>query len=255
MATYLPDTNVLIAFGRDVNVQKKLENVRLNGSVFVIAPPVLIELVRGMVRQAGKYFESDKQVFVWLHAHRFLILELPRPFLARNFGAAAKKLSSVVPAHYSQQIDMIANSTDFRDFLKKCETLDNVWRETSKADDVHEAELDRELGKKWKDLAQEAPNQEFAGRLSRSFGAPGAQPDPLLVREKISAALEFLDSSLSKAREGANQRKNDAGLYTDFNLLLYLADPEITFLSNEDFSNEIKVSPQKSRIIGLDSLP
>ena len=94
-------------------------------------------------------------------------------------------------------------------------------------------ELDREL-EKLRELAQKGPNQDFAGRLSRSFVPPGAQPDTLLVRETVSAALEFLEASLTKVRGGANQRKNDPGLYIDFQLLLYLADPEITFLTSED---------------------
>src|SRR2546430_4958876 len=43
-------------------------------------------------------------------------------------------------------------------------------------------------------------------------------------------------------------RSNDRGLYVDWQLLMYLADPNVSFLTNEDFSGEISTSAQKDRI-------
>ncbi len=52
MPEYFPDTNVLIDFGRNPAAQAKLENTRQGGTKFLVAPPALIELVRGMVASA-----------------------------------------------------------------------------------------------------------------------------------------------------------------------------------------------------------
>ena len=49
MAIFLPDTNILIGYGRTEKVQKKLENARQDVSIFILAPPVLTELVRGIL--------------------------------------------------------------------------------------------------------------------------------------------------------------------------------------------------------------
>jgi hypothetical protein len=60
--------------------------------------------------------------------------------------------------------------------------------------------------------------------------------------------------SLAKMKGRAKPRKNDPGLFVDFQLLLYLADPELVFLSKEDFSSEVKKSLQKPRIAGIAGL-
>ena len=73
-------------------------------------------------------------------------------------------------------------------------------------------------------------------------------------RRRFSAALDFLESSCPKVTAGANPRKNDPGLYIDFQLLLYLGDDGLSFLTNENFAHEIRKSPQRQRIIRLDSL-
>ena len=253
MAKYLPDTNVLIDFGRSLTIRTKLERARENGIAFVVAPPSLIELVRGMVAQSGRFFENDKKVFVWLKGST--VLELPRPFMARILRTTTQQRSGVEPQHYNMLIEMIADSADYGDFIRKCETPNGIWRESARADEVHEAELDKEFRALHEISKRGVSSKDVATKLSQSFGAPGCRPNPLIVWRVFSAAHEFLGASISKISAGAKPRKNDSGLYTDFQLLLYSADPEITFLTREDFSNEIKNSPQKSRIVGPDSLP
>ena len=61
--------------------------------------------------------------------------------------------------------------------------------------------------------------------------------------------MEFLKSSVLQVSRGANVQKNNRGLYVDNQLFFYLADPEAVVVSNEDFSQEIRKSPQRNRII------
>jgi hypothetical protein len=252
MTEYLPDTNILIEFGRDAGVRSKLENARQDGAVFRIGPPALIELVRGVITGGGDYFLNNREVFIWLHTQGFEILDLPRPFMAKILRTSTPKQSDVEPMHYEQLIRMIANSADLGDFLRTSEMAGSAWKGIVRTDDIHRAELDRELAALGH-LAKRTRGQDLASMLSKSFGAPGCRPNPLVLKVRFSAAIEFLESSLAKIRLGAKPWKNDRGLYVDFQLLHYLADSKITFLTKEDFSNEIMKSRQKSRIVGLDS--
>jgi hypothetical protein len=86
------------------------------------------------------------------------------------------------------------------------------------------------------------------------FGAPGCRPHPLIIKRKFSAAIEYLTAVIRLVANGSNPRKNDRGLYVDWQLLMYLADPQINFLTNEDFSGEISYSPQKNRIVKSNTL-
>jgi hypothetical protein len=65
MKTYLPDTNVLVDFGRNRDVKAKLEKARYDGAKFVIAPPTLTELSVGVVKGGAAHFAQNKQVFGW----------------------------------------------------------------------------------------------------------------------------------------------------------------------------------------------
>jgi hypothetical protein len=249
---YFPDTNILIDFGRRADVQEQLEHACANGARFAIAPPALIELTRGVIRSGRDHFENDKKVFVWLRDHKFPILPLPMPFMAQILHSSPVRRSGVEPAHYGQLIEMVSGARHFDDLIEAAEGT--AWRDIGNADDIHNAQLDKELGALGT-LANRARGQSFARRLSEFFGVPGCRPNPLIIAARFSSALEYLDSCSAKVRGGANPRRNDPGLYTDFQLLLYLADDELSFLTNEDFTSEIKSSRQRLRIVGLTSLP
>jgi len=77
----------------------------------------------------------------------------------------------------------------------------------------------------------------------------GLVPEPDGFQERFSAAIEFLRSCLVQVRRGANALKNNRGLYVDNQLFFYLADPEAVVVLTRIFSDEIKVSAQKDRII------
>jgi hypothetical protein len=252
MPAYFPDTNIFIDFGRNLAVRQRLEQAIGNGAHFVIAPPALIELTRGMVRTAQTHFQNDKRVFVWLRDNNFAILPLPFPFMANILRSRTPQRSTVLPDHYRQQIEMIADAADFDDFLNR--SRGTVWQDIYRADAIHEAELDREVGA-IRPLVKRGRGQDYAEPLSRKFGVPGCRPRPEIVARKFSAALEFLEFSIAKASGGANLRRNDPGFYTDFQLLFYLADTELIFVTRENFARKIRVSPQRTRIVGMEALP
>jgi hypothetical protein len=118
------------------------------------------------------------------------------------------------------------------------------------AHEVHQAFLDQELSA-LNVLASRSTSANLALACARMFRLSGLLPDPVSIEIKCSAALEFLKASLDKVRNGANPKKNDRGVYGDFQMFWYLADPQIAFVSKEDFSNEIRSSPQRDRIISL----
>jgi hypothetical protein len=246
---YLLDTNVLIDFGRDPILRGRLEGAQRNGCVFVLGPPALIELVRGLVAGGRDHFHNNKNVFVWLRNSACAVLPLPRPFMAAILRAPSlRRVVEVEPRHYIELIGLIARAADFNDFLQQSDAPDSAWGGIRDADAVHNVVLDREFAG-LKKLAGQRVDRELARRLSRSFGAPGRHPNSLIVERRFSAAFEFLGTSLAKVRGGARPRENDPGLFVDFQLLLYLADPNVVFLTREDFSHEIRRSPQRSRIV------
>ena len=251
MPLYFPDTNILIDYGREAAVREQLERAVRTGTNFTIAPPALIELTRGLIKSGATHFDSDKLVFTWMQDQNFEILPLPYPFMAKVLGSSVTARGRVEPHHYRELISMVSGAADFADFIKK--TTGTVWQDVNRADQIHSDELDKEIAALGS-LAKKGLGQNYAKRLSQKFGIPGCRPNPLILARRFSAALEFLESSIVKIRSGSNPRKNDPGLYTDFQLLLYLGDDELRFLTNEKFAAEIKRSPQRQHILGLDSL-
>ena len=254
MPTYLPDTNVLIAFGKDPAVQTKLENAEQSGSKFVIAPSTMTELTPGVVNGGAIYFEQNKKIFTWLLTHSDAILDLPRPFIGKILGFPSKR-SHVETHHQVQRAEMVANSQTFDEFLKRKNDAGNVWSDIDKAPQIHAAKVDQEFT----DLEQFAKlpqgTVDFVAVLCESFRREGLYPDPTLFRQHFSAAIEYYEASIAKIRGArANPRKNDRGMYGDLQVLIYLADLNITLLTRDRFSGDIKQSPQRTRIVGFDAL-
>jgi hypothetical protein len=251
--TYLPDTNVLIDLGRDPAVQTKLKNAEQSGSKFVIAPSVMTELTVGVVKGGATYFEQNKKIFTWLQAHSDAILDLPRPFVGKILGLQSKR-SHVEKHHHVQRIEMVVNSQTFDEFLKCKDDTGNVWSDIDKAVQIHKAQVDNEIT--WQEKLAKWPQGTFdlGAELCKIFAVGRACPDPEVFRRHFSAAVEYDEASIAKIRAGANPRKNDRGRYADSQLFFYLADPNITLVTSEDFSSDITQSPQRIRIVGLDAL-
>src|SRR6185437_3573330 len=103
-------------------------------------------------------------------------------------------------------------------------------------------QLDTEIGAL---PAVAARGGDVATAMLQMFGAPACRPSALLLRRRFSAALEFLECSCRKVNAGANPRKNDPGIYFDFQLLFYLGSDGLSFLTDENFGHEIRNSPQR----------
>ncbi len=252
MLTYLPDTNVLIDFGRHPRVEKKLYSLANGGSTFVLGPPSITELVCGVVRTGSKHFSNDQRIFKWLQAQNYPVLELPLPFVGRILGIPLRK-GNVAPQHYSELIELMANSNDFHDFLQRKDKT--VWHDIDKTVQIHSEVLDKEFASLVK-LAREPKPVDLARRwVEKMFPDSSSRPDPKLFRDKFSAAIEYIECTLQKIRssKAANPRKNDAGFYVDSQFFFYLADQNINFLTKENFTNEIRFSPQRTRIVPLNS--
>ncbi len=249
MTVFLPDTNIWIKVGRDVTLTQKFDRALEAGDTFVIGPPVLLELVRGMISY-GQAFAEDQQTYAWMRNHGCEVLELPKPFMATILHTTLPRSSGVTPQLYRQLIEEVVHSPNLNEFNQRSNANDSPWRQIDSIDRIHETQIEREL-RALEELATRR-DLDLTGSMSTWFGAPGCRPNPLIIASKFSAALEYLDSSIRKVVRGAKPRKNDRGLYVDFQMLMYLADPEIKFLTNENFA-EITKSPQKSRIIKPDS--
>ena len=253
MPTYLPDTNVLIEIGRDPAVQTKLENAEQSGSNFVIAPLTITELTPGVVTGGATHFEQNKKIFTWLQTHSDAILDLPIPFIGKTLGFPMKR-SHVETHHQVQRVEMVANSQTFDEFLKRKDDAGIVWSDIGNAAQIQKTMVDKEITAQEKLAKLRQGTFDVAAEFCKTFAAGEVCPDPILFRRHFSAATEYVEASIAKIREGAKPWKNDRGRYGDFQLFFYLADPNISLLTSEDFSGDIKQSPQRTRIVGFDAL-
>jgi len=253
MITFLPDTNVWKHISKDEVLTPKFEKAMAAGDKFLIGPPALIELVRGLVRGGAERFSEDQRMFAWMRNKKCEILDLTRPFMARVLRTNLPANSGVFPAHYAQLIEMVVSSATFDEFVQHCNAGGSVWKDIESLDQIHEGQVEKEL-RALEDLAKQGVSLDVPARLASTFGAPGCRPIPIVVRRRFSAAIEYLETSVRKVAQGAKPRKNDRGLYVDWQLLMYLAIPDIRFLTNEDFSGEISQSPQKHRIVKPNAL-
>ncbi len=253
MRTFLPDTNVWKYIGKDELLTPKFERALAGGDKFLIGPPALIELVRGLVRSGSERFSEDQKMFSWMKHKECEILDLTRPFMAKVLRTTLPANSGVFPQHYAQLIEMVVNSASFDEFVQRCKADGSVWREIESLGQIHEDQIETQL-RALEDLAKQGKDLDIPGRLASTFGAPGCRPIPILVRHRFSAAIEYVETSVRRVAQGANPRKNDRGLYVDWQMLMYLAIPDVIFLTNEDFSGEISKSPQKDRIVKPDTL-
>jgi hypothetical protein len=244
---YIMDTNIWV----DVT-QGKIPCNDLSGkvgAVVVVAPFMIVELMRATVRGGEKYFVGDRKMFECME--RLDILELTKPFVYKTlWNISNVGISNVRPETYRTLLQMMVGSSSFSDFINKTERPGSVWIRVSEWDSIHEKVLDKEINALGK-IADQGSLKSLGRHLAGIYGLGGLLPDPDKIEETFSAALEYLRSSVRKLRNGANLAKNDRGMYVDFQIFFYLADPAAVIVSNEDFSGEIAKSPQRSRIISL----
>jgi predicted nucleic acid-binding protein len=252
---YILDTNVWVDVCRGRLSCNRLRHARERGETeYVWAPPVLVELFVGIASSGERNYNENKAMFLAAEAFQMQILELPIPFMWKllwNISDAGA--SRVSPGHYRNLVEMLIASRNFTEFLRETTNPSSVWKQMVVAHRVHSSILDYELSALHV-LASRGPKANLALAVARLFRLDGLMPDPLLMESKCSAALEFLRSALHKVRNGANPQKNDRGVYGDFQMFWYLADSNVSFVSGEDFSQEIEASTQRDRVIHLASL-
>lgn len=246
---YIVDTNLWIDVSRGTLSCTDLKGK--SGINVVLAPPVIIELVRGVVKSAGEHFPRSRSLFRCMTQSQPEILELPKVFVSTILWNVSNRDSGVRPEHYEELMDLLIQARSFTDFLAETEKPGSVWKRIGEIDSIHEGVLEKEL-KSLERLAG-ASLAALPVNLARLYKRGGLLPNPEFFEEKFSAAIEFLRSSILQVRNGANPRKNDRGMYVDQQLFFYLADPEVAVVSQEDFSNQIKTSPQAARIISYEA--
>jgi len=241
---YIMDTNIWIDLA-----QGKLSCADLTGKTTagaVVAPFMIVELVRGIVKGGEPRFLQNRAMIECMA--RCQILELPKVFIFQILWNVLGGVSKVRPHHYSTLLGLVVGSKTLSEFLKKTEEPNSVWKRIGELDSIHEGVLEKEL-RSLGTLADRASVKTLHVHMARTNQLGGMLPDPDAFEAKFSAAVEFLKSSAIQVRRGANVLKNNRGLYVDNQLFFYLADPEAVVVSNEDFSQEIRKSPQKNRII------
>ena len=243
---YVLDTNIWLDLTRG-----KVSCTELSSKAHiqvVVAPFAIMELMKETVKHKGKYFDNDKRVFQCMA--KFRVLELTKVFIYQrlwNSGEAAS--ARVGPESYKKLLQMMVDSSSYDEFIKKTKSTGSEWFQAETWDATHEGVLDKEL-RAVDQLAKVDPKSIATG-LAKLYRFKGSFPKEDSIEKEFSAALEYLRSVIVKVRNGANLARNDRGMYVDFQILYYLADPNATIVSNEDFSREISKSPQKDRIITL----
>jgi hypothetical protein len=218
-----------------------------DGIEVVVAPFMITELVHGLTKGGERFFAAKKLMFECMA--NFRILELPKVFIFKVlWNVDGGGVSNVRPHDYASLLEMLTGSHSLAQFLKKAEASDSFWKKMTGLHSIHDKVLDKELGS-LNPLAGQGSLKSLPIYMSKMHKLGGLSPDPDIVELKFSAALEFLRAYIMKVRRGAKPKKNDRGMYVDSQLFYYLADPDAVIVSNEDFSNEIKNSPQRDRII------
>ena len=241
---YILDSNVWIELAR--GTIDCADVVRGPEAEVKQAPFVITELVRGIIKGGKSFFARNKKMVECMS--RCAILELPRPFILQILWNATDETARVRPEHYASLLELITSSATLEQFLNQADQPAGAWRHVTHLDSIHENALDAEL-KSLKYLAEHASIQSLHVNMARSLQFCGLFCDPDAFNAKFSAAVEFLRSSIVQVRRGANPLKNNRGLYVDNQLFFYLGDAEAVIVTNEEFSQEIRESPQKTRVI------
>jgi hypothetical protein len=245
-----------IDYAKEPSVQAKLEKAEHDGVQFALAPSTTTELTVGLVKGGEKHYENNRKIFAWLDTHSKNVLDLPRPFMGNILGFPSKH-SDVEKHHFVDRITIVMNSPTFADFLKNKDTPGSAWSDIDQSAVVHAGQVNKEFDA-LENIAKLPPEKlkkvDFAAAFCKTFASPeGVCPDATVFRQHFSTAMEYGEASIKKIQNGANPRKNDRGRYCDFQLLFYLADPNFTILTSDGYSNDIVKSPQRTRIVGLDT--
>jgi hypothetical protein len=247
---YMFDTNIWIdvSHGQIDCVALKREA----GGALVVSPLTIVELLVGSVNGSEEQFVRDRRMFRCMFDGDPGIQELPRGFVNRILWNVDLEESAVRPKHYRELLQMLINSATLARFKRNTEAPGSSWSRMAELHSKHKEVLDKELNSLVRfnhGISLKAVPLHF----SRMYEFSGLLPDPDVIEQRFSAAMEFLRASVLKVRRGAKPWKNDRGSFVDLRLFFYLADPAVVLVTKEDFSDAVKASPQRTRIISYDA--
>jgi hypothetical protein len=176
---YILDTNIWIDVGQRLLPCSKLKKP---GVEVALAPLMIIELVRGVVRGGEARFPKNKALFECLADVGSSVMELPRVAMFAKLWNVNQGISGVRPKHYM---------------------------EMSNLDAIHEGVLDKELNA-LNPLAKRASIKTLHLHMARGYKLSGLLPDPELFAVTFSAAIEFLKYWVRQVRNGANPAKKQS---------------------------------------------
>jgi hypothetical protein len=244
------DTNVWIDVSRgQIRCRDLREKV---GTGLVLSPLTITELVRGSVNGNEENFARDQQMFKCMVDGSPEMLELPKVFVYKILWNLDWGVSGVRPHHYRTLLEMLISSKTLFEFLRKAEAPGGAWTKITQLHSIHESVLEKEL-KSLQSLAQGASLKALPVHISLLYACGGLIADPAIIEQRFSAAIEYLRTSILRVRQGAKPWKNDPGSYVDSQFFWYLADPRIVPVTKEDFSDDIRVSSQRTQIISYDA--
>src|SRR5208282_916262 len=97
-----------------------------------------------------------------------------------------------------QRVDMVANSQTFDEFLKRKDDAGNVWSDIDNAAQIHSGQLDKEFAALEKFAKLPKGMVDFAVEFCKTFAVGGIGPDPEILRQHFSAAVEYQETSIAK---------------------------------------------------------
>lgn len=258
---FLLDTNVAIAVGtRDSDFEGLRTFLLSTNGRLLLGPPVIAELLVKVLNGQNRYFEKNKRPLTRLIALNPEIFELPESFARILFFGPNTFIVGVRPWHYRELLTVLEASNSKSDFIARAHAPAVQWNRIQNLPTIHNDQVSRELND-LRRLASQQPKRAFAEKVAESVSngaitgvADGLSNgvltvDPNKVSQAFSAAFEYLEANILKVKAGAKPEKNDRGVWVDYNILWYLADPEVTMITLEKFHRSITKSPQASRII------
>jgi hypothetical protein len=202
---YILDTNIWIDVGQRLLPCSKLKKP---GVEVALAPLMIIELVRGVVRGGEARFPKNKALFECLADVGSSVMELPRVAMFAKLWNVNQGISGVRPKHYMDLMNLLIGSSSHSEFLKKAES-GSMWTKMSNLDAIHEGVLDKELNA-LNPLAKRASIKTLHLHMARGYKLSGLLPDPELFAVTFSAAIEFLKYWVRQVRNGANPAKKQS---------------------------------------------
>ena len=258
---FLPDTNIAIAIGKNDSDFEGLKTfLSSTKGRLLLAPPVIVELLVKVLNGQDRCFNINKRPLTRLFALNPEIPELPESFAQIMFFGSSTFIVGVRPWDYRQLLTALERSNSKTDFIARAHDPSVQWKGIQDFPKTHDIQVSRELNN-LRRLALQQPKRSFADKTADSLSNSAFTKvgdgrsngvltvDPNEVSHAFSAAFEYLGANIQNVKAGAKPEKNDRGIWVDYNILWYLADPEVTIITLERFHRSIKQSPQASRII------